>query len=92
MSLSDDILESSAFNSRGLHDPARVTHAPCARLVDVWRKERRQARQGRRNPHARATWRDWKPPGATCINCGKPGPHFVPPSFGESGFYTCQST
>lgn len=24
-----------------------------------------------------------------CINCGKPGAHFVPPSFGEEGFYTC---
>lgn len=22
-------------------------------------------------------------------NCGEPGPHFVPPSLGEAGFYTC---
>ena len=26
-----------------------------------------------------------------CINCGKPGPHFVPPSFGEKGFFTCEN-
>ena len=25
-----------------------------------------------------------------CMNgCGKPGPHFVPPSMGEPGFYSC---
>lgn len=25
-----------------------------------------------------------------CWNgCGQPGPHFVPPSMGEPGFYTC---
>jgi hypothetical protein len=30
--------------------------------------------------------------GQLCMNgCGKPGPHFVPPSMGESGFYTCKT-
>lgn len=24
-----------------------------------------------------------------CRECGKPGPHFVPPSFGEAGFFMC---
>ena len=25
-----------------------------------------------------------------CMNgCGEPGPHFVPPSMGERGFYVC---
>lgn len=24
-----------------------------------------------------------------CPNCGEEGPHFVPPSLGEQGFYTC---
>jgi hypothetical protein len=24
-----------------------------------------------------------------CPNCGKEGPHFVPPSFGDEGFYFC---
>ena len=24
-----------------------------------------------------------------CPNCGDEGPHFVPPSFGEPGFYIC---
>lgn len=28
-------------------------------------------------------------PKAICSNCGKPGPHFVPPSLGEMGFYIC---
>ena len=26
-----------------------------------------------------------------CMNCGKKGPHFVPPSLGEPGFYMCDS-
>lgn len=24
-----------------------------------------------------------------CPNCGQPGAHFVPPSFGEPGFFIC---
>jgi len=24
-----------------------------------------------------------------CSNCGKPGAHFVPPSFGDEGFFSC---
>lgn len=24
-----------------------------------------------------------------CINCGQPGPHYVPPSLGEPGFFAC---
>lgn len=25
-----------------------------------------------------------------CLACGEQGPHFVPPSMGDIGFYTCQ--
>lgn len=25
-----------------------------------------------------------------CLNCGQKGSHFMPPSFGESGYFTCQ--
>ena len=25
-----------------------------------------------------------------CLNCGGQGPHFVPPSFGDPGFYICE--
>ena len=25
-----------------------------------------------------------------CPGCGKRGPHFVPPSFGDKGFFICQ--
>ncbi len=25
-----------------------------------------------------------------CLNCGEPGPHFAPPSFGDPGFFTCE--
>ena len=28
--------------------------------------------------------------GGLCLACGERGPHFVPPSFGDIGFYTCQ--
>lgn len=31
--------------------------------------------------------RNFKSP--PCLNCGQPGPHFVPPSFGDRGFYIC---
>ena len=26
-----------------------------------------------------------------CINCGEKGAHFVPPSFGDKGFFICES-
>lgn len=29
---------------------------------------------------------------ALCVNCGKPGRHFVPPSMGEEGFFSCDPT
>jgi hypothetical protein len=29
------------------------------------------------------------PPPSPCPNCTENGPHFVPPSFGEPGFWTC---
>lgn len=32
------------------------------------------------------------PPPAICKNCGEPGPHFVPPSFGYPGFFMCLPT
>jgi len=25
-----------------------------------------------------------------CSNCGEQGPHFVPPSFGDPGFFICE--
>lgn len=25
-----------------------------------------------------------------CLNCGRPGPHFVPPGFGTPGFFMCK--
>ena len=25
-----------------------------------------------------------------CPNCGEPGAHFAPPSFGDEGFWTCE--
>lgn len=33
----------------------------------------------------------WQPPKPPCPNCGQPGPHFVPPCFGEEGFYACEA-
>lgn len=27
-----------------------------------------------------------------CPNCGKEGPHYVPPSLGEEGFFVCDPT
>jgi hypothetical protein len=28
-------------------------------------------------------------PRPPCPECGEPGPHFVPPCFGQRGFYVC---
>lgn len=25
-----------------------------------------------------------------CVNCGEPGPHFIPPGFGMAGFFSCK--
>jgi hypothetical protein len=33
----------------------------------------------------------FKKPNRPCPQCGKPGPHFVPPYFGEEGFWACES-
>ena len=30
-------------------------------------------------------------PDQKCNNCGRPGRHFVLPSFGEAGFYACEA-
>ena len=30
-----------------------------------------------------------EPPKEPCPNCGKIGRHYVPPSFGEEGFFFC---
>ena len=65
------------------------------RLVDVQRQERRAAKRARRvvrmNGHkvGPRCIVDYKPPHPLCDNCGQPGPHFAPPSFGEPGFFTC---
>lgn len=40
------------------------------------RKERRERSK---------TWR-----GGVCMNCGEKGPHYVPPSWGDPGFYSCK--
>lgn len=45
------------------------------------RKERRE--------RAQTTWGRIK--AGVCLNCGKQGPHYVPPSFGDPGFYMCES-
>tara|TARA_Y100000034_G_scaffold109247_1_gene140368 strand:+ start:388 stop:1122 length:735 start_codon:yes stop_codon:yes gene_type:complete len=29
--------------------------------------------------------------GTPCVNCGEAGAHFVPPSFGEEGYFTCEA-
>ena len=31
-----------------------------------------------------------KPQKTACLNCGETGPHFVPPSCGEDGFFICE--
>lgn len=30
-------------------------------------------------------------PAPTCRNCGQPGSHFAPPSFGQRGFFMCDT-
>ena len=29
---------------------------------------------------------------STCPCCNKKGPHFIPPSFGDKGFFICESS
>lgn len=35
---------------------------------------------------------DYVAPPPPCIQCGKPGPHFAPPSLGEPGFFICEGS
>lgn len=50
----------------------------------------RRARKHARNSRPKRPVIDFKPGAPPCPNCGRPGPHFAPPSFGEAGFYTCE--
>lgn len=69
------------------------------RIVDAEREARRQrhresdvarvARQ-RQRPLAEREHLFFDIEGSACLNCGVAGRHFVPPSFGESGFFICE--
>lgn len=48
-------------------------------------KAKRRAQQKWRRDYAFKIRHD----ASVCSNCGDKGPHFVPPSFGEPGFYMC---
>ncbi len=53
------------------------------------REKRKKRSQRARDaaPMPRGTRDPW---GGLCPNgCGEPGPHYVPPSLGDSGFFTC---
>lgn len=45
-------------------------------------------RQQKKQKRRAAAWRKPPPP---CVICGQPERHFVPPCFGEPGFYLCQT-
>lgn len=51
-------------------------------------KRKRRAQRARDTaPVQRGIRNPW---GGKCPNgCGEPGPHFVPPSFGDPGFFMC---
>lgn len=48
-------------------------------------QKRRKQRQWRQAYRTRETRRLL----ASCLRCGQPGAHFVPPSFGDPGFFMC---
>lgn len=54
------------------------------------RVDRRMLREARRV--ARGSVAEVLPLRHLCNHCGEPGPHFVPPSLGEDGFYICRRT
>lgn len=41
----------------------------------------------RKKYKVRSYWLDIK--AGICPNCGEKGPHFVPPSLGDKGFFIC---
>lgn len=63
------------------------------RIVDVdrcYRRGRRKARDLERRKRQLSRGLDALIYGrSACPHCGQPGPHFVPPSMGERGFYIC---
>ena len=50
-------------------------------------KTKRRLKAQKRLAVARSKGIVWEP---TCPNCGEKGPHFVPPSFGDKGFFICE--
>lgn len=51
-------------------------------------RDKRQERRWARRAAVRERGRQTQP---LCPNgCGQPGPHFVPPSLGQPGFYSCE--
>lgn len=49
-------------------------------------QQRRRNRRRRRRAEQKGKDRLIK----ACPNCGKKGPHFVPPCFGDPGFFVCE--
>lgn len=53
-------------------------------------KRRKKAERRRNDPKIKALTRKSLGLSRLCPNgCGEPGPHFVPPSFGDRGFFVC---
>jgi hypothetical protein len=53
-------------------------------------KRRRKAAQRIAAEEERNRHRKFSAKFKLCLNgCGEPGPHFVPPSFGDPGFFMC---
>jgi hypothetical protein len=61
------------------------------RPADVERTVRTARRRAAKLAHKRVSdaWLGTALTRHTCPNCLKPGSHFVPPMFGERGFYIC---
>lgn len=50
---------------------------------------RHRQRQKKRQKQGDGFSREFRQRLKKCMNCGEDGPHFVPPSFGDKGFFMC---
>jgi hypothetical protein len=54
------------------------------------RRQRNSNRLNARKLKIAASLKNPKQYRSICMNCGELGPHFIPPCFGDPGFYACE--
>lgn len=71
-----------AHNSQRIIDHVRLVRRLCRKAADLLRRKRQLER---------GLDRLILPAPGICVHCGMAGAHYVPPMFGEDGFFCCMA-